>query len=61
MTAAQTVKVCEFVTHVKKFKGTRTLIRNFGIIADILGERMGCFLFQLPPSYRYTKARLVRS
>jgi uncharacterized protein YecE (DUF72 family) len=58
MTAAQTVKVCEFVTHVKKFKGTRTLIRNFGIIADILGERMGCFLFQLPPSYRYTKARL---
>jgi uncharacterized protein YecE (DUF72 family) len=28
------------------------------MIADILGERMGCFLFQLPPSYRYTKARL---
>jgi uncharacterized protein YecE (DUF72 family) len=23
-----------------------------------LGEQMGCFLFQLPPSYRYTKARL---
>ena len=28
------------------------------MIADILGERMGCFLFQLPPSYRFTKARL---
>jgi uncharacterized protein YecE (DUF72 family) len=28
------------------------------LIADILGERMGCFLFQLPPSYRYTPARL---
>lgn len=28
------------------------------MIADLLGERMGCFLFQLPPSYRYTKARL---
>ncbi|WP_247339513.1 MULTISPECIES: DUF72 domain-containing protein [unclassified Bradyrhizobium] len=53
-----TVKVCEFITHVKKFKGTKTLIRDFGIIADILGERMGCFLFQLPPSFRYTKARL---
>ncbi|WIW44867.2 DUF72 domain-containing protein [Bradyrhizobium sp. 62B] len=54
-----TVKVCEIVTHIKKFKGTKTLIRDFGIIADILGERMGCFLFQLPPSYRYTKARLA--
>jgi uncharacterized protein YecE (DUF72 family) len=53
-----TVKVCELITHIKKFKGTKTLIRDFGIIADILGERMGCFLFQLPPSYRYTKARL---
>ena len=29
------------------------------MIADILGERMGCFLFQLPPSYRFTKARLT--
>jgi uncharacterized protein YecE (DUF72 family) len=52
------VKVCELITHVKKFKGTKTLVKDFGIIADILGERMGCFLFQLPPSYRYTKARL---
>jgi uncharacterized protein YecE (DUF72 family) len=53
-----TVKVCELITHVKRFKGTNTLIRDFGMIADILGERMGCFLFQLPPSYRYTKGRL---
>ncbi|WP_375411277.1 DUF72 domain-containing protein [uncultured Bradyrhizobium sp.] len=53
-----TVKVCELITHIKRFKGTKTLVRDFGIIADILGDRMGCFLFQLPPSYRYTKARL---
>ena len=53
-----TVKVCELITHVKKFKNTKTLVRDFGIIADVLGERMGCFLFQLPPSYRYTHARL---
>jgi hypothetical protein len=53
-----TVKVCELITHVKRFKGTKTLIRDFGMIADILGDRMGCFLFQLPPSFRYTKARL---
>jgi uncharacterized protein YecE (DUF72 family) len=53
-----TVKVCEQITHIRKFKGTKTLIRDFGMIADILGDRMGCFLFQLPPSYRYTKTRL---
>jgi len=53
-----TVKICELITHVKRFKGTKTLIRDFGIIADILGDRIGCFLFQLPPSYRYTRARL---
>jgi uncharacterized protein YecE (DUF72 family) len=53
-----TVKVCELITHVKRFKGTKSLVQDFGVIADILGNRMGCFLFQLPPSYRYTPARL---
>ncbi len=52
------MKVCELITHVKQFKGTKTLVQDFGTIADILGARMGCFLFQLPPSYRYTEARL---
>jgi uncharacterized protein YecE (DUF72 family) len=54
-----TIKVCELISHIKKFKGTKTLIQDFGMIADILGDRMGCFLFQLPPSFRYTKARLT--
>jgi uncharacterized protein YecE (DUF72 family) len=53
-----TIKVCELITHIKRFKGTKILIRDFGMIVDLLGDRMGCFLFQLPPSYRYTKARL---
>ena len=34
-----TVKVCELITHVRRFKSTKTLIRDFGIIADILGKR----------------------
>ncbi len=54
-----TVKVCELITHIKKFKGTKTLVKDFGLIADILGDRMGCFLFQLPPSFHYTKSRLA--
>jgi uncharacterized protein YecE (DUF72 family) len=53
-----TVKVSELITHTKRFRGTKELIRDFGYIADILGPRMGCFLFQLPPSFHYTPARL---
>jgi uncharacterized protein YecE (DUF72 family) len=55
-----TVKVCELITHIKRFAGTATLVRDFGLIADLLGPRMGCFLFQLPPSFHYTPARLKR-
>ena len=54
-----TVKACELITHIKRFKGTKTLIKDFGMIADILRDRMGCFLFQLPPSYHFTKSRLT--
>ncbi|HEY0961462.1 MAG TPA: DUF72 domain-containing protein [Pseudomonadales bacterium] len=53
-----TVKACELITHVKRFRNTKTLVQDFGYIADLLGPRMGCFLFQLPPSFRYTAARL---
>lgn len=53
-----TVKASELITHVKRFEGTKTLVRDFGYIADLLGPRMGCFLFQLPPSYHYSPARL---
>jgi len=55
-----TVKVCELITHVKRFAGTKQLVQDFGLIADLLGPRMGCFLFQLPPSFHYTQARLKR-
>jgi uncharacterized protein YecE (DUF72 family) len=55
-----TVKVSELITHVKRFVGTKTLVRDFGHIADLLGDRMGCFLFQLPPSFHYSSARLRR-
>ncbi len=55
-----TVKVCELITHVKRFAGTKELVRDFGLIADLLGPRMGCFLFQLPPSFHYTPARVKK-
>ena len=49
----------ELITHTKRFQGTKTLIRDFGLVADLLGQRMGCFLFQLPPSFHYTRGRLA--
>jgi uncharacterized protein YecE (DUF72 family) len=55
-----TVKASELITHVKRFNGTKTLVRDFGHIGDLLGRQMGCFLFQLPPSFHYTPARLDR-
>jgi len=53
-----TVKVSELITHVKQFARTRELVLDFGFIADLLGPQFGCFLFQLPPSFIYTPARL---
>jgi uncharacterized protein YecE (DUF72 family) len=54
------VKVSELITHRKRFVGTRTLVRDFGHIADLMGGRLGCFLFQMPPSFHYTPAALRR-
>ncbi|MEA2554563.1 MAG: hypothetical protein QOJ65_2739 [Fimbriimonadaceae bacterium] len=53
-----TVKVSELITHVRKFCDTGELILDFGFIADLLGPRFGCFLFQLPPSFTFTPERL---
>jgi uncharacterized protein YecE (DUF72 family) len=54
------VKVSELITHTKRFVGTKTLVRDFGHIADLLGGRFGCFLFQVPPSFQYSPAVLKR-
>jgi uncharacterized protein YecE (DUF72 family) len=52
------IKVNRLITHEKRFRGTTRLVREFYTIADVLGPHMGCFLFQLPPSFRYSAARL---
>src|SRR5688572_7033705 len=52
------IKVNRLITHEKRFRGTRRLVREFYAIAGVLGPHMGCFLFQLPPSFHYSAARL---
>ncbi len=53
-----TVKAPELITHLKRFEGTAGLVEDFDYVADLLGARMGCLLFQLPPNYDYSRARL---
>ena len=55
-----TLKACELITHIKRFTRTATLIKDFYFIDRLLKPHMGCFLFQLPPSFRYSAARLKR-
>jgi uncharacterized protein YecE (DUF72 family) len=52
------VKVNGEITHERRMVRTKKLVRKFYEIAGVLEKRMGCFLFQFPPSYRYTPARL---
>ena len=52
------VKVNRLITHEKRLRRTRALVEKFCRIDNILNEKLGCFLFQFPPSYKYTPSRL---
>ena len=52
------VKVNQIITHEKRLRRTRTLIAEFCAMEKLLGPQLGCFLFQFPPSYKYTPSRL---
>lgn len=53
-----TLKVNRMITHIKKFNGTKRLIKEFYRIGDELREKLGCFLFQLPPSVKFNEKKL---
>lgn len=52
------VKVNQAITHEHRMVRTRRLVEQYYEIAATLGDKMGCFLFQFPPSYTYTASRL---
>ena len=53
------IKVNRLITHDFRMEGTAMLVEQFYLDVGVpLGERMACFLFQFPPSFRYTKKRL---
>lgn len=52
-------KVPRTITHYQKFKDTQNLIADFyAALKEGLKEKLGCVLFQLPPSFHYSDERL---
>jgi uncharacterized protein YecE (DUF72 family) len=52
------IKVNREITHERRLVRTRKLVAEFCAISELLGAQLGCFLFQFPPSYRFTPSRL---
>ena len=48
-----TLKANRQITHLKKLKNVKSEVRYFYILADSLREKLGCILFQLPPSITF--------
>jgi len=55
-----TLKAFRGITHLRKFQGTEELVRRFYTMGEMLGEKLGGFLFQLPPNFRYNRDLLLR-
>jgi uncharacterized protein YecE (DUF72 family) len=47
-----TLKAPRRITHDMKLRDCGPIVRSFAEIADVLGDKLGVFLFQLPPSFR---------
>ncbi|MDH7513056.1 MAG: DUF72 domain-containing protein [Clostridiales bacterium] len=53
-----TLKANRQITHRKRLQNVRSDVRYFYLLAHSLGDRLGCILFQLPPSIRLDLALL---
>jgi uncharacterized protein YecE (DUF72 family) len=55
------VKMNKTITHLKKLKGTQELITEFqDLILEGLGDKLSCFLFQMPPSFHCNEENTER-
>ncbi|MGV3774572.1 MAG: DUF72 domain-containing protein [Verrucomicrobiales bacterium] len=53
------IKVNQKITHELKMAGTEQLIQDFYGMSRILKSKLGCFLFQFPPSFKYAPEHLA--
>jgi uncharacterized protein YecE (DUF72 family) len=53
-----TLKANQRITHFKRLQDTDGDVREFLERAKVLGDRLGCVLFQCPPSLQYDRATI---
>jgi uncharacterized protein YecE (DUF72 family) len=53
-----TAKASRYITHMKKLNNPRQSLRMFFQRVDVLGDKLGPILFQLPPRWRFNEERL---
>ncbi len=54
------VKVSRLITHIKKLKNVKTAFKVFLINALNLKEKLGPFLIQMPPSFKFNQENFLR-
>ncbi|TKC08769.1 DUF72 domain-containing protein [Pedobacter frigoris] len=53
------IKAPRTITHYNRFKDSTSLINDFyDVTSDGLKDKLGCILFQLPPSFTFSKEHL---
>ncbi len=45
-----TLKANQLITHRRRFKNTKSTVARFYKLAEILEDKLGCILFQIPPN-----------
>ena len=53
-----TFKANRLITHQKKFKDVEDLLNRFLTLLDLIGDKIGCILWQLPPSLHFSDANM---
>ncbi len=53
-----TLKVHKSITHLKRFKDVKEELNKFYETSSLLEEKLGCLLFQMPPSFKYSKENI---
>ncbi|KAA8923049.1 DUF72 domain-containing protein [Thermoplasma sp.] len=53
------VKMNRIITHIKRLNGCDDEISRFYEVVSSLGNRLGCILYQFPPSFSYSHDNIV--
>ena len=55
-----TVKVNQRITYEQRLARSRKSVASFYEVTETLGDKLGCYLFQFPPSFHYSSTHLKR-